>query len=97
MYGLPILALVVGPQLWVKRVMERYNRPEDRYELSGGDAARKLLDAAGLHTVKVETTDHGDHYDPGTAGGVLTLKYVAGIWYEVGRVSYSPLTNIIAG
>jgi len=44
--------------------MERYSSPEDRYELSGGDAARKMLDDAGLQSVKVETTDLGDHYDP---------------------------------
>ena len=59
-----ILAAVVGPQVWVRRVMERYSRPENRYELSGADTARKLLDAAGLQGVKVEATDKGDHYDP---------------------------------
>lgn len=60
-----LLALVVGPHIWVRRVMERYSSPEDRYELSGGDAARRMLDEAGLHSVKVESTDLGDHYDPG--------------------------------
>ena len=59
-----IMALVVGPQLWVKRVMERYSRPEDRYELNGAETARKLLDAHGLQSVQVESTDSGDHYDP---------------------------------
>lgn len=44
--------------------MERYSEPADRYDLSGSDTARKLLDAAGLESVKVETTDSGDHYDP---------------------------------
>lgn len=59
-----LIALVVGPQIWVRRVMERYSSPEDRYDLSGGDAARKMLDDAGLQSVKVESTDLGDHYDP---------------------------------
>jgi Zn-dependent membrane protease YugP len=59
-----ILVAVVGPHVWVKRVMGRYSRPENRYETTGGDTARKLLDAAGLQSVKVETTDRGDHYDP---------------------------------
>ena len=59
-----LIALIVGPSIWVRRVMERYSSPEDRYELSGGDVARKMLDEAGLHSVKVESTDVGDHYDP---------------------------------
>ena len=54
-----LIALVVGPQIWVRRVMERYSSPEDRYDLSGGDAARKMLDDAGLQSVKVESTDLG--------------------------------------
>ena len=29
---LVILALVAGPQFWVKRVISRYSRPADRYE-----------------------------------------------------------------
>ena len=59
-----LVAVIVGPHVWVRRVMQRYSSPEDRYELTGGEAARKLLDAAGLQAVKVETTDGGDHYDP---------------------------------
>ena len=61
---LVILALVAGPQFWVKRVISRYNRPVDRYEASGAQTARRLLDAHGLQAVVVETTEHGDHYDP---------------------------------
>ena len=59
-----LMALIVGPHIWVRRVMDRYRRPEVRYEQSGADTARRLLDAAGLQPVKVETTDGGDHYDP---------------------------------
>lgn len=58
------LALLLGPGLWVKRVMERYSRPADRYSFSGGRLARRLLDAAGLERVGTEKTDRGDHYDP---------------------------------
>ena len=61
---LVILALVAGPQLWVKRVIRRYSRPADRYEASGAQTARRLLDAHGLQTVAVESTEQGDHYDP---------------------------------
>ena len=59
-----LMALVVGPHIWVRRVMQRYSRPADRYGVNGAETARKLLDAAGLHAVKVESTDGGDHYDP---------------------------------
>jgi Zn-dependent membrane protease YugP len=55
---------ILGPGLWVKRVMARYHNPPDRYAVSGGEAARKLLDSLGLEQVKTEVTEAGDHYDP---------------------------------
>lgn len=59
-----LLGLIIGPQIWVKRVLTRYGSPADRYLVSGAETARKLLDAHGLEDVKVESTDSGDHYDP---------------------------------
>jgi Zn-dependent membrane protease YugP len=59
-----VLAVIFGPGLWVKRVMARYSKPKDRYEGSGGELARHLLDRFGLEAVTVEETDKGDHYDP---------------------------------
>ena len=59
-----LLALIVGPGLWVKGVMARYSVPKNRYTLTGGELARQLLDHLGLHEVRTETTDKGDHYDP---------------------------------
>lgn len=59
-----IMALTVLPGLWVKRVMARYHRPADRYGFSGGETARKLLDALDLGHVGAEITESGDHYDP---------------------------------
>ena len=59
-----LMALVVGPHIWVRRVMQRYSRPADRYLKSGAETARTLLDAAGLQAARVESTDSGDHYDP---------------------------------
>jgi hypothetical protein len=84
--------------------MQRYSSPEDRYELSGADAARKMLDVAGLQSVKVETTDQGDHYDPAAKvvrlsaqnylGRSLTATSIAA--HEVGHAiqdasGYAPL------
>ena len=59
-----ILALVFGPAIWVRRVLERYSLPADRYPGTGRQLARELLDAHGLQAVAVESTDDGDHYDP---------------------------------
>ncbi|MGE4657373.1 MAG: zinc metallopeptidase [Gammaproteobacteria bacterium] len=59
-----ILALVLGPGLWVKAVMARYSHPADRYSKAGGELARELLDYLGLKHVVAETVDSGDHYDP---------------------------------
>jgi Zn-dependent membrane protease YugP len=61
---LALLALIVGPGLWVKRVMQRYSEPADRYPFTGGEAARRLLDSLNLHQVGTEITEAGDHYDP---------------------------------
>jgi len=61
---LVLLALLVGPGIWVKRVMARYSRPADRYEQTGAETARRLLDALRLQDVAVEISDSGDHYDP---------------------------------
>jgi Zn-dependent membrane protease YugP len=59
-----IVALVFGPGWWVRNVMSRYSSPENRYDGTGGELARYLLDQHDLQQVKVEETDTGDHYDP---------------------------------
>jgi len=59
-----VVALIYGPGLWVRRVMARYSSPADRYDGTGGELARHLLDSNGLQHVKVEETPKGDHYDP---------------------------------
>ena len=61
---LALLALIAGPGLWVKRVMQRYSEPADRYPFTGGEVARQLLDSLNLHQVGTEITEAGDHYDP---------------------------------
>jgi Zn-dependent membrane protease YugP len=59
-----VFALIFGPGLWVRKVMSRYSSPDDRYEGTGGELARHLLDSNDLQNVKVEETSKGDHYDP---------------------------------
>ncbi len=62
--GLLLLAIIFGPGLWVRRVMEKYAQPDDRYQGNGAQLARLLLDRHGLGGVPVEETPKGDHYDP---------------------------------
>ena len=103
-FVLIVLAVVFGPGLWVRRVMERYSQPEDRYSGTGATLARHLLDKSGLESVSVELTADGDHYDPEDKvvrltedkhnGHSLTAITVAA--HEVGhaiqdRDDYSPL------
>lgn len=99
-----VLALVYGPSLWVRSVLARYSEPANRYPGTGGELARHLLDGLGMQGVKVEKTEHGDHYDPlqravrltpdKFAGRSLTAVTVAA--HEVGhavqdQTGYAPL------
>jgi Zn-dependent membrane protease YugP len=99
-----VLGLVFLPGLWVRRVLEQYGEPADRYSGSGAQLARHLLDHNGLQSVKVESTEDGDHYDPidkvvrltpdKFAGHSLTAITVAA--HEVGHAiqdqqAYAPL------
>ena len=59
-----LFALIFGPGWWVRTVMSRYSSPEDRYDGTGGELARHLLDSLDLQNVKVEESPAGDHYDP---------------------------------
>lgn len=59
-----LLVALFLPGFWVRRVMARYSKPADRYSVTGGEAARRLLDLNGLKNVGVEATEIGDHYSP---------------------------------
>jgi Zn-dependent membrane protease YugP len=64
LFALILVALIIGPGLWVQAVMRRYSQPANRYSRTGGQTARHLLDALGLRNVGTEVTEQGDHYDP---------------------------------
>lgn len=71
---LVVLAVLIGPSLWVKSVLRKYSQPADRYQGTGGELARHLLDRLGLERIGVEATakeEIGDHYDP--VAGMLRL------------------------
>ncbi len=62
--SLILLAVIFGPQWWVRHVLTRHGVDRPDLPGTGGELARHLLDQAGLQTVAVEVTDLGDHYDP---------------------------------
>ena len=71
-FAVLLLVLIFGPGLWVRRVIARYSAPADRYDGTGAQLARHLLDHHGLGSVTVETTETGDHYDPDAKAVRLT-------------------------
>jgi Zn-dependent membrane protease YugP len=78
LFFVALLIVAFGPGLWVRRVMERYSNPPQRYPGTGKQLARQLLDANGLHAVTVEQTDQGDHYDPEAKAVRLTPENFSG-------------------
>jgi len=62
--GLLLIALVFGPQVWIRRVLKRHGADRPDLPGTGAELARHLLDEADLQSVQVEKTDLGDHYDP---------------------------------
>lgn len=59
-----LVFVILGPSVWVQRVLKKYSEPQDRYSGTGAALARHLLDKHGLQSVVVEPTETGDHYDP---------------------------------
>lgn len=59
-----LLALVFGPQLWVRNALRRHAADRPDFPGTGGELARHLLDLGGLRDVPVEIVPAGDHYDP---------------------------------
>ncbi len=99
-----LFVIVFGPAIWVNRVLDRYSVPANRYEGTGAELARHLLDGHGLQAVAVESTDQGDHYDPEAKAvrlsedkfGSRSLTAITVAAHEVGhavqdRDDYAPL------
>ena len=59
-----VIALIFGPHLWVKFVMNRYSSEKPEISGTGGELAKHLIDQFSLKDVEVEITELGEHYDP---------------------------------
>ncbi len=99
-----LLALLFGPQLWIRSIMKRHSKPRADFPGTGGEFARHLLDRLHLQEILVETSDQGDHYDPTAKAVRLTpdklngksLTAITVAAHEVGHalqdaVGYPPL------
>ena len=59
-----VAALFFGPQIWVKRILKRYQAPRPDLPGTGGEFARHLIKRYELDDVTVEEAPEGkDHYD----------------------------------
>jgi len=67
-----LLALMLLPKWWVGHVMQRHGRLRKDFPGNGSDMAHHLLGLMDMKDVKVEVTDHGDHYDPSSRTVRLT-------------------------
>lgn len=56
--------VVIGPQLWTRRVFAKHSTPRPDFPGTGGELAKHLLNRFDLHHITVEPTELGDHYDP---------------------------------
>lgn len=70
--------LVVLPQLWITRVMERHAAERPDLPGTGAEFARHVLDQLQLHDVKVEPTELGNHYDPYARAVRLEPRFMTG-------------------
>jgi Zn-dependent membrane protease YugP len=73
------LALILGPQWWVKYVLSKYSRSLEDMPGTGGELANHLLGQFELNQVKVEAAEEGgDHYDPQDNVVRLSPSYLSG-------------------
>lgn len=61
-----LIAVITGPQLWVKHVIKKHSTARLDLPGTGGELAEHLIEHYELRGVGVEETGAGDHYDPAT-------------------------------
>ncbi len=77
-FALPALLLGLWAQWRVNSAVNKYSQERTSSGVTGAEVARRILDNAGLRSVKVEQTQGflSDHYDPGSR----TLRLSPGIY-----------------
>ncbi len=71
---LPALIFTIWAQMTVQSTYHKYSRVRNTHGMTGEQAARRILDANGLHDIKIEQIpgEMTDHYDP--RAGVIRLS-----------------------
>ncbi len=59
-----LLIVLIGPNLWVKRVLKKYSKPRPDLSGTGGELADHLIKRFHLNEVKLEEIPSGDSYNP---------------------------------
>lgn len=76
-YVLVIIGMVLclGASALVNSTMRKYSKVRNMSGITGGEAARRILNQEGLYNVQIECLqkDSGDHYDPRT--NTVRLSY----------------------
>ena len=105
-YMIPALLLSMLAQWWVSSTYRRWSQVRNRNQLSGSEAAQRMLTYGGLHDVQLELAPGAltDHYDPRKkilrlSAGVAQSPSVAALAisaHEIGhalqdREDYAPL------
>lgn len=101
-----LLAILIGPGLWVKSVFAKHSKIRDDLPGTGGELAAHLINRFQLTDVKLERTNGGDHYDPEAKAirlsapvmDMKSLTAVATATHEFGHalqhnMAYTPLTT----
>ena len=92
-----VIAIVAGPTIWVRRTLQKYSQPENRYSVTGAALARELLQLEGMEGVDVEPAEGaiGDHYDPTTR--TITTKGKPPPIPGTKKAKKAPIVPLIAG
>ncbi|KZZ62542.1 Zn-dependent protease, partial [Oleiphilus sp. HI0125] len=73
-----VVAIVLGPSLWVKRVLAKHGKDIPTMPGTGGELADHLIKRFELGDVNVEQTELGDHYDDNDKMVRLTAPHFQG-------------------
>ena len=66
LFAVPGLILAMAASFYTKSTFAKYSKIGASSRLTGAGAAKRMLDAAGIYDVKIESVDGflSDHYDP---------------------------------
>ena len=73
-----LLAILVFPQFWVKRVIEQHGVSRNDFPGTGGELVKHLIEELDLDGVTFEVSDTGSHYDPQTKTVRLEQEHAVG-------------------